>query len=104
MKIPNIGLVGMGGFALTHKSYIDMVEKSQMGRQVAQVAITSDQEIYTKELKSLKDNNVAVFPNLRDMLAEMRDELDLVCIPTGIPLHRTMAISCLEAGLSLIHI
>lgn len=98
MTIPRIGLVGMGGFALTHKSYIDAVEKVQMGKQVAQVAIMSDREIYNQELKRLKKENVSVFPNLRDMLAEMRDDLDLVCIPTGIPLHRTMTISCLEAG------
>ena len=64
MTIPRIGLVGMGGFALTHKSYIDAVEKVQMGKQVAQVAIMSDREIYNQELKRLKKENVSVFPNL----------------------------------------
>jgi len=102
MELPRIGLVGMGGFALTHKSYIDAVEKAQMGIQIAQVAIPTDQLIYTKELTRLRENNVAVFPSLREMLGEMRQDLDLVCLPIGIPLHRTMAISALEAGCNVL--
>ena len=98
VNLPRIGLVGMGGFAITHKSYIDSVEKANMGKLVAQVAIETDQRNFTRELASLKEKDVSIFSNLREMLSEMRDDLDLVCLPVGIPLHRTMTVSALEAG------
>ena len=102
MELPRIGLVGMGGFALTYKSYIDTVERAQVARQVAQVAIPIDQKKHTNELARLKENGVAIFPSLREMLSEMRTDLDLVCLPIGIPLHRTMTISVLEADCNVL--
>ena len=84
MELPRIGLVGMGGFALTYKSYIDTVERAQVARQVAQVAIPIDQKKHTNELARLKENGVAIFPSLREMLSEMRTDLDLDSIAVTI--------------------
>lgn len=97
MGSAKIGLVGMGGFARTHKKYIQSVEEAGLGEQVAQVAIAADREAFADEVAALGKRGVGVFASLREMLAEMRGELDVVCIPTGIPLHRSMAIAVLEA-------
>ncbi len=97
MSAAKIGLVGMGGFARTHKKYIETVEDAGIGEQVAQVAIAADQLSFADEVVALQKRGVAVFASLREMLAQMRGRLDIVCIPTGIPLHRSMAVAVLEA-------
>ena len=102
MDTPKIGLVGMGGFARTHKQYIKAVEEAGIGIQTAQVAIASDQNLFAKDIAELKRRGVRIFPSLREMLAQVREELDLVCIPTGIPLHRPMAIAALEADCNVL--
>ena len=86
----------MGGFA---RSYLRDIEKvAGYGRHVAQVAIAADQQIFAAEVAALVAKGVEIFPSLRAMLAACRDEIDLVCIPTGIPLHRPMTEAALEAG------
>ncbi len=102
MTRPKIGLVGMGGFARTHKKYIQAVEEAGLGLQVAQVAIPADQEAFAGELDDLRGRGVRIFSSLREMLALAREEIDVVCIPTGIPLHRPMAIAALEADCNVL--
>ncbi len=98
MQTPRIGIVGMGGFAQSHRQYVAKVEEAGLGRQVAQVAIPTDQELYAADLAVLRARGVEVFTSLRQMLAHLRGQLEIVCIPTGIPLHRPMTIMALEAG------
>jgi predicted dehydrogenase len=102
MGIPRIAVVGMGGFARTHHQYVQSVEEAGLGRQVAQVAIAADQAAYADELKELEGRGVHVFASLREMLAQARAEVEVVCIPTGIPLHRPMAIAALEADCNVL--
>ena len=98
METPRIGVVGMGGFAQTHRRYVAQVEEAGLGRQVAQVAIPADQQLYAADLTALQGRGVQVFASLRQMLADLRGQLEIVCIPTGIPLHRPMTVMALEAG------
>ena len=90
-----IAIVGMGGFARTYLRDIEQVEG--LGRHVAQVAIEADQRNFSTEVQALADKGVRVFASLRQMLAACRNEIDLLCIPTGIPLHRVMTVAGLEA-------
>lgn len=98
MSEPRIAVVGMGGFARTHHRYVKRVVEAGLGRQVAQVAIPADQEIFAAELAEMRKRGVEIFGSLREMLAVARERIDLVCIPTGIPLHRSMTVAALEAG------
>ena len=98
MSEPRIAVVGMGGFARTHHQYVKRVEEAGLGCHVAQVAIPTDQETFAAELETLREQGVEIFASLREMLAVARKRIDLVCIPTGIPLHRPMAVAALEAG------
>lgn len=90
-----IAIVGMGGFARTYQRDIERVEG--LGLHVAQVAIEADRRSFGPEIQALADKGVKVFASLREMLAVSRKEIDLVCIPTGIPLHRAMTVAALEA-------
>ncbi|MSS69983.1 MAG: Gfo/Idh/MocA family oxidoreductase [Candidatus Latescibacteria bacterium] len=96
--LPAFAIVGMGGFARTHLSYVRKTEEAGLGRHVAQVAIPADQERYPEEISDLKSHGVEIYASLREMLAAARDRIDVTCIPTGIPLHRPMATAALEAG------
>jgi len=98
VTVPGIAVVGMGGFARQHHRYVAEVEQRGLGRQVAQVAMPADQERYRDELAALRARGIAIFASLRQMLAAARARIDVVCVPTGIPLHRPMAVAALEAG------
>ena len=98
MDQPKIAVVGMGGFALAHRRYVKQVEDAGLGRQIAQVAIPADQEAFADDLRGMTERGIAVYGSLREMLGAERERIDVVCIPTGIPLHRPMAVAALEAG------
>lgn len=98
MNPPAFAVVGMGGFAKTHLSYVRRAEEAGLVRHVAQVAMPADQGRYAAEVGDLKARGVEVYAFLREMLAAARDRIDVTCIPTGIPLHRPMAVAALEAG------
>lgn len=98
MDRPRVAVVGMGGFAQTHRRYVQEVEERELAIQVAQVAIPADQEAFPAELEAMRRRNIDVFGSLREMLAQERERIDIVCIPTGIPLHRAMTVAALEAG------
>lgn len=88
----------MGGFAQAHLNYVRKAEEAGLARHVAQVAIPSDQEFYAAQVAQLKRRGVEVYSSLREMLAVARGRIDVTCIPTGIPLHRSMTVAALEAG------
>ena len=90
-----IAIVGMGGFARTYLRDIEQVEG--LDRHVAQVAIEADQRNFSTEVRALGDKGIRVFASLRQMLAACRNEIGLLCIPTGIPLHRVMMVAGLGA-------
>jgi len=102
MGIPAFAVVGMGGYAKTHLNYVRQVEEEGLGKHVAEVALPSDQEVYVDEVEALRARGVEIYPSLREMLAVARDRIDVVCIPTGIPLHRPMAVAALEAGVNVL--
>ena len=102
MDLSRIAVVGMGGFARTHLGYVKQVEEAGLGRQVAQVAIPADQDIFGEELAAMQERGIQIYASLREMLGMGRDEIDVVCIPTGIPLHRSMTVAALEAGCNVL--
>lgn len=98
MDRPRLAIVGMGGYAQAHRRYVQQVEQQELGKQVAQVAIPADQEAFAADLAAMRQRQIMVFGSLREMLAQAREHIDIVCIPTGIPLHRSMTVAALEAG------
>ena len=88
-----IAIVGLGGFARTYLRDIHGV--AGFGQHVAQVAIEADKRTFGAEIEALIERGVKIFSSRREMLAAYRDEIDLVCIPTGITLNRAMTIAAL---------
>jgi predicted dehydrogenase len=97
-KTPAFAIVGLSGFAQTHLGYMRHVVEAGAGRHVAQVVIEADRQRCPEDLEKLQAEGVEIYPSLRQMLARARDRIDVVGIPTGIPLHRSMCQAVLEAG------
>ncbi len=92
----------MGGYAAHHRSAVSRAVEGGRAEYVAQVAPPIDHEPFADELQSLRDSGTAIYDSLRELLAARRGELDLVCVPTGIPLHRVMTTTILEAGCNVL--
>ena len=97
-----VAIVGMGGFAGFHRRALTIVAAEGRAIHVAQVAPPSDQEPFADELAELNKAGVAIHDSLRQLLAAERNHLDLLCIPTGIPLHRSMVMAACEAGVNVL--
>ena len=69
-----------------------------LGRQVGQVAIAADRENFGAEVEALAQQGIPIYASLRQMLAQAREGIDVVCLPLGIALHPPMTIAALEAG------
>ena len=97
-SVPRVAVVGMGGYATHHRNALRRVVEAGAAIHAAQVAPPIDHEPFAEDLRSLRDTGTAIYDSLRELLAAERTTLDLICVPTGIPLHRVMTTSVLEAG------
>lgn len=102
MSPPRVAIVGMGGYAQHHRKALARAVEQGQALHAAHVAPPPDHEPFSDELTALRANGVRVYDSLRQMLAAERGNLDLVCIPTGIPMHRWMTVAVLEAGLDVL--
>lgn len=89
----------MGGFAGAHHRAIAQLEE----RGQARLICTCDPhpELFAVEQREwrLALRHVRVFPDYGEMLAACHDQLDLVVVPTPIPLHGVMHAAATERGL-----
>ncbi|MBT3343278.1 MAG: Gfo/Idh/MocA family oxidoreductase [Gemmatimonadetes bacterium] len=97
-----VAIVGMGGFAGFHRRALQSVVASGRAVHVSQVAPPPDHDPFADELVQLRQAGISVHDSLRQLLAADRDKIDLLCIPTGIPLHRSMVIAACEAGVDVL--
>ncbi|MFC1526656.1 Gfo/Idh/MocA family protein [Candidatus Latescibacterota bacterium] len=101
-SLPRVAIVGVGGFAGHHLTFVTAVAEQGLIQHVAQVAPPFDQENLSEQVEALRARGVTIYSSLRELLACGRHDVDLVTIPTGIPLHRSMTVACLEAGLHVL--
>jgi predicted dehydrogenase len=91
----------MGGFAAEHHNAILKLEMEGECRLVC----TCDPKIgtFSDRWEDLRFDMrmVKLFNNLRDMLTTCGRDLDLVTIPTPVPLHASMHQACCERGLAV---
>ena len=103
MKTPpvRVAIIGMGGFAGAHHRALLALEADGESRLVCtcdpQVAAFASQQTEWAFAK----RGVRVFSDYREMLSACAGELDMVVIPTPIPLHAEMHRACVERGLAV---
>ncbi|HOF89243.1 MAG TPA: Gfo/Idh/MocA family oxidoreductase, partial [Armatimonadota bacterium] len=96
-----IAIVGMGGFAGEHHDAILRLET----RGECRLVCTCDpaMDAFTERWDALRfaERGVRLFRDYRAMLAAFGDELDIVTIPTPVPLHAPMHRAACRRGLAV---
>ncbi|MDX2082217.1 MAG: Gfo/Idh/MocA family oxidoreductase [Terrimicrobiaceae bacterium] len=95
-----IAIIGMGGYAARHHDSVEGLEQQGLCR--LGVTCDPDPERFREAAKKwrLEERGVRIYTDYREMLARHARELDVVIIPTPIPLHAEMHQAAVEAGLA----
>ena len=95
-----VGIIGMGGYAARHHEALIPLEAAGEARLVC----TCDPAPASFAAKSaewkLSDRGVTIHDDYRKMLDRHAGELDVVTVPTPIPLHAEMHRAGVERGLA----
>lgn len=97
-KAIRVGIIGLGGFAACHHDAVRELEAEGAGRLIC---ACDPAPVNFKERMAELDfagRKVRIFDDYRRMLEECRAELDMVVVPTPVPLHAEMHRACVEAG------
>lgn len=102
MKTPlRIAVIGMGGFAGWHHDTILRLEARREARLICTCDPHADAFAVKQREWRLAERGVRVFDDHRAMLAACHRELDLLVVPTPIPLHLEMHRAGVELGLAV---
>lgn len=95
-----IGLIGVTGYAF---AYLEGIEKLvESGRAVwTAVTIVNPQDA-EEQVRHFVDRGIPIYSDYAEMLDREKDNLDWVCIPTGIGWHTRMTVECLQRGLHVL--
>ena len=100
-KIIRIGIIGMGGFAGSHQREVKVLE----GEGECRLVCACDPDLAKFEGKMTEweypRRGVRVFDDYLKMLDACAGELDMVVIPTPVPLHAPMHRACIKRGLAV---
>src|SRR5690348_217966 len=93
-------IIGMGGFAGSHHEAIRGLEKEGECRLIATCDPKLEAFQDAMQRWEVTARGVQTFPDYVQLLDACRDQLDLVTIPTPVPLHAPMHRAVVEAGLA----
>ncbi|HEY9247958.1 MAG TPA: Gfo/Idh/MocA family oxidoreductase, partial [Rariglobus sp.] len=85
-----IGIVGLGGYAGSHHDCLFALEAQHEARLVCTCDPQMQAFAVQMEARRFAKRGVKVFANYRAMLEACGRELDLLVVPTPIPLHAEM--------------
>lgn len=94
-----IAIVGMGGFAVVHHRALLALEATGEARLVATCDPRADELITARPELDLRARGVAVHADLDALLAAHAGAIDLITLPTPVPLHEPMHRTCVAHGI-----
>ncbi|HEY4202731.1 MAG TPA: Gfo/Idh/MocA family oxidoreductase [Devosiaceae bacterium] len=89
-------LIGVSGFGRIH--YADLLRLHGRGEVEIAAATIRDESKAPDKAAALRQAGATIYTDHRQMLAALKGQIDLCCIPTGIPLHEPMTVDALAAG------
>lgn len=94
-----VAIIGMGGFAAGHQIAIHHLAATGACQLVCTCDLHPD--AFTRQMQAWEyaGRGVRVFDDYRAMLEACAGELDVVTLPTPVPLHAEMHQACVERGL-----
>lgn len=94
-----VAVFGLGGFAGAHHDAVRRLEADGELRLVATCDPAPDAFRERCAALEFRRRKVRVFRDWRELLAQCGGQLDLVTIPTPVPLHAPMHRACVEGGI-----
>ena len=98
-RVYRVGIIGMGGFAGTHHRAVRDLEARGWVRLVC--TCDPDPERFAELGKDLAERKVDVSRDYVSMLDRLGADLDLVAVPTPVPLHAPMHAAAVQAGVAV---
>lgn len=95
------GILGMGGFAATHHQAVMTLEERGQARLTCTCDPNPDAFQTEQRAWHFARRGVRVFSHHGPLLEACRDQLDLLVVPTPIPLHAEMHRAGIAAGLAV---
>jgi predicted dehydrogenase len=96
MKTISFGVVGIHGFSRAHIHWLE--ELLAQGKPVRfPVAVAHARHLDESYAVSLEQKGVRLLPDFQTLLVQ-RNEVDVITLPVGIPLHVSLALPALDAG------
>jgi len=92
----NTALIGISGFGAAHLKQLRRLEDDGEVRLLAATVVNRPEVV--AECERLESDGTRIFEDYESMLDHLAEQIDLVCIPTGIALHEPMTLRALEAG------
>ena len=92
----NTAIIGVSGFGQVH--YNDLVREYQQRRICITGATIINQDEEKEKCDFLKSIGCRLFTDYKQMLEELRGEIDICFIPSGIAMHAPMSIAAMRAG------
>ncbi len=90
-------IIGVSGYGDVHYNML-MKEHAAGNVEIAGATIINQNE-EAEKCAHLRETGCRIFDNYEEMLHELTGKAQLCMIPTGIPLHKPMAIAAVEAGM-----
>jgi predicted dehydrogenase len=95
-----IGIVGMGGYAISHHEALAQLERQGHAKVVCTCDPNPTAFASWQQSWEFSKRKVRVYGDYRDMLLAEAERLDVVVVPTPIALHLDMHQACIEAGVA----
>lgn len=93
-----VGIIGTGGFAGSHHNAVRALEAAGECRLVCTCDPNAVLLADARTRFDLDGRGVETFEDYRSMLDSHRNDLDVVTVPTPLPLHAEMHRACVEGG------
>ena len=100
MKIPEIALVGIGGYAGTHYLYLKKLHQAGKIKLSSVMVRAQDQKANEKSIEDLSTIGAELFSTHEELLQKHRP--DMVVLPVGIAFHRDLSCFYLNAGINVL--
>lgn len=95
-----VGLVGVTGYA---QAYCEGLQMLAEGGEVEWAAVTIvNRSEASRQVDFFESEGVPIYDDFQTMLDCEENNLDWVCLPTGIGWHRSMTVECLRRGLPVL--
>ncbi len=99
--VVRVATIGMGGFAASHHGAIEKLEVEGRCRLVCTCDPDPSVARALADELCFESRGVAVYDNYLRMLDHAKGDLDVVTVPTPVPLHAEMHAACVQRGLAV---